>query len=108
MSIQKIQTFLDDIRKDGKSSPTGKYWNDFYEFLKEAKNTGEPDPPKPLILAASGESDESKHNRLLQQLQWALDQSYLDEALNYLKRLSIDWNVGSLDDWNKSSYFDFE
>ena len=93
------------MKEDERSSPSGMYWNDFFIFLKEFKHPDEPDPPVPLILAASGESDASKHLRLSKQLHWALDHDCLDEAIDFLRNLSSDkWNLGPLDTWNKEYY----
>ena len=81
------------------------YWNNFFILLKTFKQPGDLDPPVPLILAASGESDASKHLRLSKQLQWALDHDCLNEAIDFLRDLSFDkWNSGPLDTWNKE-YF---
>ena len=106
MSVQKIEAFLYEIKEEGRSSPAGMYWNDFFIFLKNFRNPEESDPPVPLILAASGESDASKHERLSVQLEWALDHHCLDEAIEFLNKLSRDqWNSGSLENWNKSGYW---
>ena len=64
MFDQVIETFLNQSKKEGRSSPAGMYWNDFFTFLKKFKQSSEPDPPVPLILAASCESDASKYSRL--------------------------------------------
>ena len=81
------------------------YWNNFFIFLKTFKQTDEPDPPVPLILAASGESDASKHLRLSMQLQWALDHDCLNDAIEFLRNISSDkWHSGSLDNWDKENY----
>ncbi|HOO50073.1 MAG TPA: hypothetical protein PLK94_02175, partial [Alphaproteobacteria bacterium] len=97
----KIEFFLNEIKGEGKSSPAGMYWNDFFLFLKKHKSHNEPDPPVPLILAASGESDASKHFRLSEQLYWAADHNCLDEAIKFLKNISSEkWNKGALEDWN--------
>lgn len=105
MSAQEIKSFLDEVKKDGRSSPSGMYWNDFFMLLKKYKQPSDPDPPVPLILAASGESDASKHHRLSKQLEWALEHGCLKEAIAFLNALSPDkWNSGTLENWNKDSY----
>jgi hypothetical protein len=105
MSSQGLTEFLDEIKKDERSSPSGRYWNNFFIFIKTFKQPGEPDPPVPLILAASGESDASKHLRLSNQLQWALDHDCLNEAIDFLRTLSPDkWNSRPLDNWSKEYY----
>lgn len=109
MSVQKIEDFLYEIKEEGRSSPAGMYWNDFFKFLKSFENSKESNPPVPLILAASGESDTSKHQRLSKQLEWALEHHCLDEAIEFLNKLSRDqWNSGSLENWSKNSYWDLD
>ena len=59
----------------------------------------------PLILAASGEADASKHCRLSKQLFWAHDNACLDEALAYLNGIPADeWSVGSPGQWHQEFY----
>lgn len=100
----QIKEFLQDLMQNGRSSPLD--WQSFYEFLKSKKIAGGPMPPVPLILAASGESNHSKHIRLGQQLSWALENDCIDEAINYLKRIPLnEWNSGTIEDWNKDSYW---
>ena len=49
--------------------------------------------PVPLILAASGESDRSKHQRLSDQLDWAIANGCFDEAIEFLENLDENkWN----------------
>lgn len=65
---ERKQAFLDQVKSEGRSSPEGIYWHNFYEFLKARKVRPESsDPPVPLILAAASESDASKHHRLSSQ-----------------------------------------
>lgn len=66
----RIEAFLGALKKEGRSSPVD--WSRFYLLLQSKKKSGQKDPPVPLILAACGESDASKHHRLLSQLDWAL------------------------------------
>jgi hypothetical protein len=104
-SRQEIETFLNEMKVNERLSPSGMYWNDFFIFLKSFRQSGETDPPVPLILAASGESDALKYLRLSKQLQWALDYDCLNEAINFLRNISPDkWNSGTLDNWNKENY----
>ena len=59
-----------------------------------------------LILAASSESNQSKHERLSEMLSWAIRHSCLDAALAFLEKLPEEnWNTGSHEDWNKD-WFD--
>lgn len=96
-SSKLIKTFLTEIKNEGRSSPAGMHWDNFFNFLKKFKSPNEPDPPKPLILAASGESDTSIHNRLKRQLEWALEHHCLEEAIEFLKNISSEnWNSGSI------------
>lgn len=101
----RIERFLNTIKTEERSSPTGMYWQEFYEFLQSNSPSGTNKPPVPLILAASGESDTAKHARLCSQLQWALENQCLEEAIHYLERLSGDkWNSGPLERWDQNSY----
>jgi hypothetical protein len=106
MGENKIQDYLDEIKAQGKASPTGMYWNEFFLFLCKYKQAGDTDPPVPLILAASGESPASKHFRLSLQLDWALDHNILDQALNYLKQLeNQEWVTSTPSRWNTENYY---
>ena len=100
-----VEYILTSIKKEGISSPTGMYWNDYFLFLKKNKDHKDSDPSVPLILAASGESDASKHYRLSEQLYWAADYNCLDEAIEFLKNLSSEkGDSGSFEGWNKTGY----
>lgn len=82
-----IEEFLAALNADERSSPED--WHRFHLFLQAKKQTGQKDPPVPLILAASGESNDSKHRRLSDQLYWALENGCIDEALRYLRDIPI-------------------
>ena len=104
---ERRQQFLETIKSLGRSSPTGKYWAEFHALLKRHGRAGEAKgPPVPLILAASGESDRSKHDRLAHQLLWAIDHGCFAEAVTYLEGLADDeqWNIGSADSWDQDYY----
>jgi len=104
-SNKKIESFLNEIKREERSSPAGMHWDDFYTYLKKFKQPDEPDPPVPLILAASGESDESKYSRLKNQLQWALDHNCFNEAIEFLRNINLEnWNSGPLEKWDKTYY----
>jgi hypothetical protein len=99
------QAFLARVKSEGRSSPAGWDWQEFYLLLCRYHEQGAPaKPPVPLILAASGASDDSKHTRLSEQLAWAITHSCFREAITFLERLPRDhWNAGSLDQWNRDS-----
>jgi hypothetical protein len=100
-----IEQFLNEIRLDGRSSPAGFHWHRFFEFLQTKKTESRGDPPVPLILAAAGESNARKHERLAQQLEWALRHSILEEAIRFLQQIPVDrWNRGPLSTWNTDTY----
>jgi hypothetical protein len=102
---ERRQQFLADIKSKGRSSPAGKHWDEFFEFLRR-HSSGAGRPPVPLILAASGASNRTKHKRLSDQLRWAIDQGCLAEALAFLQGLSDDkWNTGSAEEWDRDSYW---
>lgn len=107
MGDESVKEFLDRIRQEGRSSPAGMYWDDFYNLLRRrAEAVGVAKPPVPLILAAAGESDSSKHRRLADQLAWAEANGVLPEALTFLAALSAEkWNHSSAEDWDRSSYW---
>jgi len=104
----QIAEFLQTIKSQGHSSPAGRYWDDFYKLLCQlAAQSNSTLPPIPLILAASGESDEAKHGRLREQLRWAKANGHLVAALALLQKLdSSNWNHGIAKDWDQSSYFE--
>jgi hypothetical protein len=105
----RIEKFLTDLKAGGRSTPDGRYWHEFYQFLVGKKQHGQTNPPVPLILAASGESNASKHHRLSTQLEWALENGCIDEALRYLKSLPAEkWNSCSPGKWFNESYPSFE
>ena len=101
----RIGAYLSACKECGRSSPAGSAWYAFWTRLSSAKPAGVSDPPVPLILAASGESDASKQRRLREQLVWAERNSLLDVALSWLEAIPAEqWNVGSLDRWHVDSY----
>jgi hypothetical protein len=101
---RQIESELDRLKSNEKSSPAGHAWHLFYEHLCGRKRAGE-DPPPPLILAASGESDFAKHDRLAAQLRWAAENDCLEMAIAYLRRLpSEKWNTAPVEQWGRSSY----
>jgi hypothetical protein len=103
----QIDEFLKTIKSDGRSSPAGRHWDDFHKLLCQLAAQGKTArPPLPLILAASGESDGTKHERLGEQLKWAKANGLLAAALEFLQKLdSSNWNHGTAKDWDQSSYF---
>lgn len=105
VSDLRIETLLAALKAEGRSSPAGHKWHLFHVFLQSKKRPGNKGPPMPLILAASGESDASKHRRLSEQLAWALDNACLQEAFDFLGHLPADeWNVCPPDQWHQESY----
>jgi hypothetical protein len=99
----RMKTLLDSLERTGRSSPEA--WDRFYKFLQSKKKPGQPDPPVPLILAASAESNASKHRRLSEQLAWALENGCLDDALGYLEQIPAEqWNSCPEDRWHQESY----
>jgi hypothetical protein len=101
----RIEQFLDAIKAEGRSSPAGIYWQEFYGFLRTRSKPDRNHPPVPLILGASGESDGEKHSRLFSQLEWALVNGCIAEAIDYLKKLPADhWNSCPIERWGQDSY----
>ena len=97
------EKFLLDLKSDGRSSPRD--WHEFHVFLKSLRKPDKAEPPVPLILAASGESDASKHTRLGRQLQWATDNGCAEEALTWLRSVPVDgWNSSPPARWHQTSY----
>jgi hypothetical protein len=105
MDGEPISDLLERLRNEGRSSPSGRHWAAFHDLLcRHARAAGVPRPPMPLILAASGESDNSKHQRLGDQLRWAEAHGVLPEALRLLANLQPDqWNEGNTENWYRSS-----
>jgi hypothetical protein len=92
-----IEKFLNERKLEGRASPAGFHWHQFYKFLQSSKTENASDPPIPLILAAAGESNAKKHERLEQQLDWALRYGVLDEAIRFLQQIPVEhWNQGRL------------
>jgi hypothetical protein len=103
MTETRIISFLDTLKSEGKSSPSD--WDRFYQFLAAKKMPNQKPPPVPFILAASGESDASKHRRLGDQLRWAAANNCLDDAIRYLEQVPIEqWNSSQAKDWERDSY----
>jgi hypothetical protein len=101
----KIERFLGEIKAEGRSSPAGMSWQKFHEFLRSKGQPGAQRPPVPLILAAADEPDASKHARLSSQLEWALQNDCLDEAIGYLEAIPANqWNTCPVDRWEQDSY----
>lgn len=99
-SRAEIDSVLAQLLARGCSAPAGRHWHAFHLWL-EAHGRGRSNkPPVPLILAASGASNAMKHERLREQLEWALKASILTEALEQLRQVPLDgWNRGPLDKW---------
>jgi hypothetical protein len=103
--LERIESFLGEIRRDDRSSPDGKHWHQFYQLLSRHASDGR-QPPMPHILAASGESNDAKFTRLREQLLWASEQRCLDEALSFLANLDpVHWNSVVGGDWARDSYW---
>jgi len=58
----RISELLASLESKGRHSPSD--WHRFSKFLMAQRRQGQPSPPVPLILAASGECAASKHWRL--------------------------------------------
>ena len=101
----RTEGYLAECKGVGRSSPAGSAWHDFWTRMSAAKPAGVSDPPVPLILAASSESNASKHRRLREQLEWAERNGLLDVALSWLSAIPAEqWSVSSLDRWHVDSY----
>jgi len=103
----RIERLLSTLKAEGRSSPDGIHWQQFFEFLKGKKQAvSKENPPVPLILAASGESNASKHRRLASQLAWAMENDCLEEAIHYLQNIPTScWNSGPVNQWEQDSYW---
>ncbi len=97
------QDFFDELRRQGRYAPRG--WHQFYRFLQSRKRVGEIGPPRPLILAAAGESPWRKRRRLLEQLDWARLNGCFDDALVRLVKLTAEeWDACPIDEWHREHY----
>ncbi|QVL46996.1 MAG: hypothetical protein KFB96_14740 [Thiocapsa sp.] len=93
-------SFLAAIKAEGRSSPAGMHWQAFYEFLLRSGEPSASKPPAPLILAASGASDDAKHRRLAEQLDWAIRHGVFKDAVEFLKTIPTEhWNLNSPARW---------
>lgn len=102
----EIVALLESLKTVGRSSPAGLHWQKYWESLRSRKSQNEPDPPVPLILAASGESAQSKQERLGAQLEWADKIGVLPEAIAELNAIPDEcWNYVSHDCWLQDSYY---
>lgn len=100
----RINRFLEALKSNGMSSPSGMHWQEFYILIKSKKQKRN-DPPPPMILAASGETNDLKHERLADQLQWAVENGCLEEGMQFLANLPKEyWNVCPLEFWGRSGY----
>ena len=102
---EKIEVLLSQLQSEERSSPVGESWMEFHDFLltHQTKTSGK--SPVPLILAASGESNGTKHSRLRDQLEWAARLGLLPAALSWLDRLPFSkWNSCSHANWNKTNH----
>lgn len=105
MNYSAIDRFLDQIRSEGRSSPAGQNWQRFWNWLVDHAPAGAGRPPAPLILAAAGESDAVKHDRLRAQLIFAHEHCFAEKAIHWLTALSPDhWNRGSAATWHRSNH----
>lgn len=104
---QRKRKFLARIKSKGLSSPAGVHWKEFHELLTRHRvSVDSTMPPVPFILAASGESNRSKHQRLSVQLDWAIANHCFDEAIDFLDGFDDDdWNSGTQDEWGRDSYW---
>ncbi len=102
---ERKQEFLARIKSEGRSSPAGKHWADFHAVLMRHQKADESASLMPLILAASGASDKDKHQRLSDQLDWAIANDCFEVAIGFLEKLDEDnWNCGTPDKWNAEFY----
>lgn len=101
--INGVDAFLSEIKAEGRSSPAGKHWQDFWNWLEKQVPNQIEKPPVPLILAASGASDMTKHDRLREQLMFAEKYGFSLKAIELLASLPHDaWNHGAESNWQKS------
>ena len=83
------EAYLSECKSLGRSSPAGSAWHDFWTRLSSMKSAGVSAHQSPLILAACGRSDASKHSRLREQLKWAERNALLDMALSWLAAIPV-------------------
>ena len=102
-----VDQYLAKLERERRSSPAGRYWHDFHSALARIGGADAQDhpPPPPLVLAAAGESDATKLQRLGEQLRWAQRRDMLARAIELLERLPADvWNRGSAEQWHRDAY----
>ena len=97
------EVWLERIKSQHRSSPEGYAWHQFWQWLGHAAPKGAGQPPRPLILAASGESASSKFRRLRDQLHWAHERGILADALRWLDARPLsEWNICPPNRWGES------
>ena len=97
--------WLERIKSEHRSSPTGSAWYDFYKRLYQTAPNAKNKPLMPFILAASAESAASKFGRLREQLRWAYDHGVLDDAIRWLDECPLEkWDTCPPHQWGMSFY----
>ena len=101
---ERKNSFLAEMKSKGVSSPKAQQWDKFTKLiLLAAQNKGEIrcKLKNPLILAGAIANDAEKHERLSEQLDWAIDHRCFQEGMQYLESLSSDeWNYCNLAGWD--------
>lgn len=95
--------FLLELKAKGWSSPAGIHWDRLRKLLlRNSKVDDNERLLNPLILGGNMASHALKHERLNEQLDWAIRHGCIDEALRYLERLPEKcWNISISDDWDE-------
>lgn len=96
-----VEEILAKLAAEERVCPKGDKWVELWEMLpkvnREGVSEGWDGPPRPLILAACGESNSAKHQRLADHLRYAKENGVLDEIVSFLMSLPADeWECGDI------------
>lgn len=100
-----LEEFIKSLRSEGRSSPGGFTWHEFWLELSKASRFPGDEPPMPMILGGSGASNDHKLAQLRAQLIWAEQHGRLADSIELLKAIPPErWNTGSDLNWYRDSY----
>jgi len=111
-SMQTVEEILATLAAEDRVCPEGGRWNELWLMLLKLYEEGlggEFEPPRPLVLAACGESNSAKHQRLEDHLRYAKEIGVLDEVESFLMSLTDDeWDCGDINSTTEAYYTDDE
>jgi len=107
-----VEEILAKLAAEERVCPRADKWHELWLMLLnlyEEGLGGDIGPPAPLVLAACGESNSSKHQCLADQLRYAKENGVLDKVVSFLMSLTADeWDCGDVHCSLDSYYTDDE